>query len=290
MRHSNKPVTMGSQWSIVVDTRTFSVTDAWFPPGSVLEAHTHARSIIAVMLDGSFETRIGARRIDCVPATTWTEPREERHANFVGSRGARVLVTQPHPDHHELLAPFGSLLDEVAQTRDPAIAVEARRVAAELTNPDSLSPLAMDAHILVMMTRAARVLRPRASDRRPPPWLMRAREVVHARFRERLELLEIASEVDVTPWHLAREFRRYFHSNLGAYARTLRVEWALRELEANILPISEIAHCAGFADQSHLTRACKAATGLTPAAYRRRQVAGGDRAKPRAASRLRSTA
>jgi AraC family transcriptional regulator len=242
------------------------------------------------MLDGSFETRIASRRLECTPATTWTEPREERHANHVGTQGARVLVTQPHPDHHELLAPFRSLLDEVGQVRDPSIAVEARRVAAEMADPDSLAPLAMDAHVLLMMTRAARVMRPRGHHRRPPRWLVRARDLIHARFRERLDLLEIASSVDVTPWHLAREFRRHFHANMGEYARSLRVEWALRELAADGQPIADIAHGAGYADQSHLTKACKAATGLTPAAYRRRQTAGGDHGGAPAAARVRSTA
>jgi AraC family transcriptional regulator len=269
MRQRHEPVTMGSHRATTIDTGGFELTDAWFPPGSVLEPHTHERSILAVMIDGSFETTIAARRIDCTPATIWTEPRAERHANYVGARGARVLVTQPHPDQRERLAPFTRLFDEVIHLRDPAVACEARRIAAELAVHDSLSRLAIDALVMLLMTRAARVDGARG-DRRPPPWLERARELLHAHFREPLDLGAVADEIGVTPWHLARQFRRHYHASVGEYARLLRMEWALRELSRDDRPISEIAQDAGYADQSHLTRACKAATGLTPAAYRRR--------------------
>ena len=262
---------MGSHQSRTVDTGAFSITDAWFPPGSVLDAHTHERSIVAVMIDGSFDTAIASRRIECVPTTTWTEPRAERHANYVGTRGARVLVTQPHPSQHERLAPFAGLLDDVMHVRDPAIAVDARRLAAEVAIDDSLSPLTVDALVMLMLSRAARIERRRRSERREPGWLHRARELLHARFRERLDLSDIANEVGVTPWHFAREFRRYMRASPGEYARALRIDWALRELSRGSRPISEIAQAAGYTDQSHLTRACKAATGCAPAAYRRRE-------------------
>ncbi len=261
---------MGSPRSRVVETGMFRLTEAWFPPHAVLESHTHERSIIAVMLEGSFETEIAKKRIDCIPATTWTEPREERHANHVGSRGARVLVTQPHPDRHELLAPFGRLLDEVLDIRDPEIALDARRVAAEVARPNSLSSLAMDSLVMLMMIRAARGTHKR-SERRAPPWLMQARDLVHAHFHDQLDLATIAAIVGVTPWHLARTFRRHFRASIGEYAGAIRVDWALRQLSATGTPISEVALKAGYTDQSHLTRACKAITGLAPAAYRRRE-------------------
>jgi AraC family transcriptional regulator len=285
MRQSHEPVTLGSQHSTAVDTGLFSVTDAWFPAGSVLEPHTHDRSIVAVMLDGSFDTAIASRRIECVPMTMWSEPLAERHANYIGMRGARVVVVQPDPRRHEHLAPFKSWLDEVRHARDPLFAVEARRLTAEVATGDSLSPLAMDALVMLMMTRAARLVLGKRVDQRPPPWLLRARDQVHAHFRERLDLAGIADEAHVTPWRLAREFRRHFHASVGEYARALRLEWALRELAIGDLPISAIAQSAGYADQSHLTRVCTAATGLAPAAYRRRERTEEDRATPRSVLR-----
>jgi AraC-like DNA-binding protein len=47
------------------------------------------------------------------------------------------------------------------------------------------------------------------------------------------------------------------------------LEWATTRLGETDEPIAQIALDAGFADQSHLTRAFKQHTGLTPAEYRR---------------------
>jgi AraC-like DNA-binding protein len=74
---------------------------------------------------------------------------------------------------------------------------------------------------------------------------------LHALFRE---------ELDTSPhaWLLGRRIAR---------AR----EW----LAATRLPIADIALRAGFSEQSALTRALRKATGMTPAAYRRRHLAQG---------------
>ena len=271
MRPRHEPVEMGSPRSSNTDTGTFRVTEAWFNPRTVLEAHTHDRAILAVMLDGSFVTKIAGRDLDCSATTAWTEPSEERHANHVGSGGAHVLVVQPDPRRDDLLKPFARLLGEVSHVKDPGVALEARRVSCELSEPDSLSPVVMDSVILLALARSARLLAPRRSVERPPAWLERARELVHAHFREGLSLEKVAAAADVTPWHLAREFRRHFHSSIGEYARALRLAWALEQLARDESSISGIALAAGFADQSHFTRACRSATGLAPAAYRRRK-------------------
>ena len=270
MRHSHDPVTMGSPRSRSWDTGTFRLTEAWFPPESVLDAHTHDRSIVAVMLEGSFATKIAQKDLDCSPTTVWTEPREERHANYVGRLGARVLVAQPDPDRDDLHQAFAPLLNEVTCTVDPSIALDARRVAEELANVDSLSPLVLDSLVTLMFTRAARLSANRQFHARAPRWLERARELLHEHYRERIELSDLASTAGVTPWHLAREFRRYFNASIGEYARSLRLAWALEQLSSTVSPISNIAHAAGYSDQSHLTRVCRATTGLAPAAYRRR--------------------
>lgn len=259
---------MGSSHSSTMDTGAFRVTEAWFPPGSVLESHTHDRGIFAVMIDGSFVTEIAGRRLDCVATAHWTEPIEERHANLVGPRGARVIVSQPNPSRSELLGPLMSVMDSIRCTRDPFIALDAQRIEAEFGIGDSLSPLTIDSLVMLMLARAARGTRHRA--RALQPWLLRARELLHDCFHQRLDLAAIAHAVGVTPWHLAREFRRAFRTSIGEYARALRLSHALDRLAHTDAPISEIAHRAGFADQSHLTRACKAGTGCSPAAYRRR--------------------
>jgi AraC family transcriptional regulator len=107
------------------------------------------------------------------------------------------------------------------------------------------------------------------AERAPPRWLLRVRDLIHARFREPIRIADVASEADVHPGHLARAFRQHFRMTLGSYVRTLRLEWVAARLLESEQSLAGIALAAGFADQSHLTRAFKQYSGLTPQAYRR---------------------
>jgi AraC family transcriptional regulator len=259
---------MGSPSFRTKSTDQCSVTEAWLPPSCVLEPHTHDRTIIAVMLDGWFESAIAARRLMCDPCTVWTEPCQERHANHVANRGAHVLVIQPDPARDDMFRPFRSLTDEVCMLRHGGIAGTARRVLAEMAIADDLSGLAIDSLVLTMMTAATRVVRAGEHHGSPPRWLLDARDALHDGFRDSPQLAGIAKLAGVHAAHLTHAFRRYFHTTPGAYVRALRLQWALERLRSTRESISAIALRAGYADQSHFTRECRRTTGWTPGRIR----------------------
>jgi AraC family transcriptional regulator len=64
-------------------------------------------------------------------------------------------------------------------------------------------------------------------------------------------------------------FRQEYGCTLGDYLRNLRIGFASRRLATSSAPLAEIALAAGFADQSHFTKAFRRATGMTPVAWRR---------------------
>lgn len=268
-RKGRAPITLGSQRTRAIDTQLCRVTEMWFPPGAVLPAHRHDRPIFAVMLHGGFETRIGRQSLDCLAGRSWIEPCEELHENRVGADGARVVVLQPDllaPD----LAPFARMLDSVGLHGDPQILRDARRVSLELSDGDDLSASAIDALLLLMCVRAARFPADNEGTNAPPPWLDRVRQYLHDNWRLRVEAGRLEEVAGVPAWRVARAFRRFYRSSVGGYARDLRAQWAIHELETSEHSLAEIAIRAGFADQSHFTRACRAATGLAPQAYRKR--------------------
>jgi AraC family transcriptional regulator len=257
---------MGSPVSRSLGLDGFEVVEAWFPPLAVLPRHTHDRACVAVMLEGSFDLVIGGKVHECPPAAVVTEPAEEGHANRVGARGARVVVIQPDPARADLLRPFRGVLEQVTHRHDGGVVIRAGRLARELARPDDLALLAAEGIVLEMLVDLARA-EDRAA-RRPPRWLLRAQEVLHARFGEPIRAAEIASEVGVHPAHLARAFRRHFRVSVGCYVRQLRLDWAADELVHRDATLAEVALAAGFADQSHFTRSFKRYIGLTPNAYR----------------------
>lgn len=262
------PVTMGSPRSRTVETPLCRAIEAWFAPGDVLAPHTHDRSLVGVMLEGSFETRIGAHRLDCRPGSMWAEPGEERHANYMGRVGARVVVVQPDPRRTDVFAPFERLTNEVHLLYDPLLAVDARRLARELDLADVLAPLSIDALAVGMLVRAARRTTSR-HGRAQPPWLNRVRELLHERFRAPPTLLEVCEVAGVTPSHLCHAFRRHTGATIGEYIRAIRMSWAADRLRTTRVPLSTIAVSAGYSDQSHFTRECKRLLGVRPTEYRR---------------------
>lgn len=261
------PLTTGSERATTLETAVFTVTEAWFPPMSTLPFHLHDRTVFAVILEGSFESRFQGASYDCPPGTILTEPVGEKHGNRFGQKGARVLVIQPDPKRVHLFEPLAGLLDRVNHFQDHGIARMARSVAQELCYPDAVSELSIEGLGLEMLATAMR----RQREPRPalPGWLVRAEELMRARFLESLCVEEIAQAVDIHPVHLARVFRTYYRVPIGTFLRRLRLDWAASQLITAHASLAELALQAGFADQSHFTRAFKKYTGVTPGHYRR---------------------
>jgi AraC family transcriptional regulator len=262
------PVHMGSPRFEVFDTGGFRITDAWFPAGAYLPPHIHERPILSAMLSGSFLTEFRTRTCECTPATVFTEPAGERHANRIQGSGAHVVVIQPDPEASDRLRPASRFWEEIHNLRHGTIADRARQLSHEVRSPDAVSPIAVEALVLEMIALAVRLDEGRRMRGRPPAWLGQARDLVHDRFLEKLRIEDVAQAVAIHPTHLARTFREHFHVPIGTYIRRLRIEWATRQVAETDYPLSGIAARGGFADQSHFTREFRRRTGLTPARYR----------------------
>jgi len=266
MRQLPVPVTMGSPWSRVVDTVSCRVTEARFNARDILHPHSHNRPILAVMLSGSFDTAIMNKRHACLPGHAWTEPCEERHANYVGREGARVLVIQPDPQA-DSFGPIAKFIEQVAHVHDPFVALDARRVLAEMNHPDGFTNLAIDGLLMSMLVRVARAGTTRPD--RSPAWLKPVRELLHDEFRSPPTLAQLSSLAGITPTHLCHAFRAHVGTTVGEYVRAIRATWAAEQLRATSLPLSVIALAAGYSDQSHFTRECRRLLGVRPSEYRR---------------------
>jgi AraC family transcriptional regulator len=244
------------------------VTDAHFPPGLVLPMHIHERATIAVMLEGSFDCTFPGRNLPCGAGALHSEPAEERHGNRVGTAGAHVVVIQPDHRAVDVLGSHASVLERINYLPQSVAAGLAWRLARELHLVDSAAPLAIEGLVLEILAEAVRFSEGAGTRSSMPLWLSRAQEYIHGNFSHPLRIADVAREVNVGPVRLARAFRRQFGTSLGSYCRRLRLEWVSLALASSDDPLSVVAARAGFADQSHLTRAFRAHTGLTPQRFR----------------------
>ena len=262
------PVHMGTPRFRTADHGGFQFTDAWFPPGLTLAPHEHERAVLAVTLQGHWDSVMLHRPYDCSAATVLIEPAGERHANhFTGE--TRVLVLQPEAARCEGLGSAARLLQRPKRFRSDGVAALARRVLGELRQPDAAAPLCLEGLSLEIVATACRVAEPSRRANQPPPWLHLAVEYLHAHCLERVTVADVAAALDVHPARLARIFRRFQRVPIGDYVRDLRLQRAIDLLTGSTQPICDIAINAGFSDQSHFTRLCVRRTGRTPADFRR---------------------
>lgn len=141
------------------------------------------------------------------------------------------------------------------------------RIYAEFANPDTFSPLIIEALVTELLVDSARA--PADGHHSSPPWIQRVRELLREQFSEKLSLATIAVVAGVHPSHLCRGFRQHSGISLGEFVRQLRIEHACRQLRQSDIPLVDLAVQSGFSDQSHFSRTFKTRVGMTPAAYRR---------------------
>jgi AraC-like DNA-binding protein len=105
---------------------------------------------------------------------------------------------------------------------------------------------------------------PPAQAASPRAVLDLARDFIHARFAEPVELDDLVALTGLSRLHLVRSSRRAFGLLPHAYQTQLRVAAAREKLRRGVRP-AEIE--AGFADQSHLGRHFKRIWGMSPGRY-----------------------
>jgi AraC family transcriptional regulator len=137
----------------------------------------------------------------------------------------------------------------------------------EFRGRDPLSAMVLEGLGLELFARAARELG--ACGGRPPAWFARALELIQDRCSEPLTIREIAHEVGVHPYHLARVSRRFIGKTPGEMLRDFRMQKAAHLLARTRIAIGTVALTCGYADQSQFTRSFKKALGMSPGSFRR---------------------
>jgi AraC-like DNA-binding protein/mannose-6-phosphate isomerase-like protein (cupin superfamily) len=100
------------------------------------------------------------------------------------------------------------------------------------------------------------------------PKIRTARDYLHAHFRDNPSLATLAAIAGLSPYYLLRTFKRQIGLSPVAYRNLLRVMAVRLQLQRGA-SLTDAALEAGFADQSHMTRAFRLVMGDTPGRYAR---------------------
>jgi AraC family transcriptional regulator len=252
-----------------LDVGGLLLTETQYAPCARIPPHAHQHAYFCLVRQGQYTETYGDRTRSCRPLTLAYHPADEVHSEHFQTTGGRSFNVELNAAWAQRCHECAPVLRNPTAVQGGPPAVLALRLYREFRLRDAVSPLVIEGLVLEIVAELVRVTVPPGL----PPWLARARDLLHARFQENLGLAEIASAVGIHPVYLASTFRRHFGRTIGDYLRQLRVEFACHQLARGGAPLAEIALAAGFADQSHFARVFKRYLGLTPGVYRK-QVGG----------------
>ncbi len=247
------------------DLLNFELRETVYSRGLNLGLHRHASAYLSYVIEGSYTESYQGSSAVCGAGSVRFLPAHEVHANHY-DEGARCLLVELEPHALARLREHGQVLESPGEIGGSQASMLARRLYSEFRQRDDAASIAIEGLVLEILAEGLRSAG--APSRNPPRWLMRARDMIDARFLEVPSLTDIAKASGVHPVHLSREFRRYFDVTVGEYMRKLRIEHASRLLAGGETPLAEIADVCGFADQSHFSSTFKRTVGLTPARFR----------------------
>jgi AraC-like DNA-binding protein len=114
-------------------------------------------------------------------------------------------------------------------------------------------------------------LRVRKHPKTPVPLarhLLRAKDLVDARYRDPLDVPALARAAHLSPAHFSREFRRAFGETPHQYLLTRRLERAAALLRNTDRAVVDICLTVGLRSVGSFTTSFGRAFGLSPTAYR----------------------
>ena len=265
------PLPSGSHHGTISSSRRISgfvLTETIYSADLTLPQHSHELACFCLVLGGSYEEAFERTAVLCRPSTVLFRPPEEAHTDRISRAGGHCFLIEPDASWMTRVSELSARLDRPTSLEGGRAACLAMQLYREFQQIDDVSPLAIEGLALAIAAAMSRRTLP-AAARIPPPWLERAREILHAGFTAPPTLAELADIVGVHPVYLASAFHKHYGRTIGDYVRRLRIEFACRELASSAAPLAAVALAAGFSSQAHFSTTFKRLTDLTPAEYRR---------------------
>ena len=251
-------VAAAAQWD------SFRLSETLYARGAFLPWHRHEESYVTFVLAGGYRERSRAATRACGARTLVLHPAGDAHEDDFAAQPTRCLNVVLHRSFVARLGNAADVLHRGDVVDGAEISSIATRLASELRRADHAAPLIIEGLLLELFGGISR-----RETTLAPTWLDEADAIVRTRFAEKIGLSDVAIAVGVHPVHLARSYRKRFGTSVGERVRALRLELA-REQLASGAAVATAATSAGFADQSHFTKAFRRAHGIAPAEYRRR--------------------
>jgi AraC-like DNA-binding protein len=98
--------------------------------------------------------------------------------------------------------------------------------------------------------------------------VLRAREYLDDHVSDRIDLRTLAAEVSLSPFHLARSFRREVGESPHRYLVNSRLDLAAELLVGTSLTVTQVCDRVGFGSPGHFAQSFRRRFGVAPSVYR----------------------
>jgi AraC-like DNA-binding protein len=102
----------------------------------------------------------------------------------------------------------------------------------------------------------------------PVRHLLRAKDLIDARYRDPLDVPALARAAHLSPAHFSREFRRAFGETPHQYLLTRRLERAAELLRNTDRQVADVCLSVGLLSVGSFTTSFRRTYGMSPTAYR----------------------
>lgn len=221
--------------------------------------HAHENYHLTLIARGGNCERRKRKEVAAAPGCVLFYRRGELHRNVRTvhpSKNINLEIKNDFMEKYEAVVP--ALKNNSLNLLDAKLAL--LKIYKECLAPDALTVPAIHALALAWLVSP---LEEKASAR-VPPWAARLREIINDRWNEVISLKELSRLLGVHPVTISKKFPKLFGCTLGEYSRKIKLAKAVELIGGQEYPLADVAQRCGFADQSHLTRAFKTATGFTP--------------------------
>ena len=236
----------------------FTICENIYPADGVQTRHAHDKGSMTLMLAGSLREQVNKREVHARPLSMVVKPVGTEHANRFGGRGAHTLQLRIDDD----AATDGVLRDW--RWDHCNFAVRDFLAVLRLLRADDRPAAEIAAYDLLSTVGESPMRTPGS-----PRWLLDVCAHIDDLLPGSVRVDDVARAASVHPVYLARQFRRFFNSSVTGYIAAGRAQHAAQLLCDTPSRLADAALRAGYSDQSHMTRALRAATGLTPRALQR---------------------
>jgi AraC-like DNA-binding protein len=229
--------------------------------------HFHENAYFTFILQGRLLESNKRETYHCSGGSLLFHRSQEPHYNIKPDGYTRGFHIELNNRWFEKFSPGYECLEGSFNVEHPAVKLLLYKIFSETKIFDDISESSIHALLLGAFGNMRRIEQNRSAAK--PAWIKKIREILNDDCTRPFLLDGLASEVNVHPVHLSRDFSRYFHCTFGEYVRKLRIEKALVLLPGKNLSLTEIAFRCGFADQSHFLRTFKRMLGVNPSSYRK---------------------